>query len=102
MTHISPDQTRLLVTLTSDELCRAARLGGYPIALDEQPLDDEEATMELLRFFAKRGITNAIHKQFEHEFPTRYPDDVDVFDWQTSSDQVTSAFSNIWRGKAQW
>lgn len=95
------DAVTVLVTLDMPALCRAARLGGLPITLDEHPLDDEKSTVELLRFFAKRGICKAIYAQFEHEYPMHYPDDVEFSDWQTSG-STTGAFSNVWRGKAKW
>ncbi|MEP3198205.1 MAG: hypothetical protein ABJO57_10070 [Lentilitoribacter sp.] len=102
MTSCSLDTNHLLLTLSNAELCRAARLAGYPIALDERPIDEADLSDELLRYFAKKGIINAIHEQFERDYPTRYPEDVDIQNWQTNSAQATGVFSNIWRGKASW
>lgn len=93
------DAVTLLVTLDMPSLCRAARLGGLPIALDEQPLDEPNGSLELLRLFARRGILAAIHDSFDRHYPTYYPDDVEV---GHNSGSATGHFSHIWRGRAKW
>jgi hypothetical protein len=95
------DAVTVLVTLDLSALCRAARLGGLPIALDEQPLDDPNGSLELLRLFARRGILAAIDDSFDRHYPPHYPDDVSGEFWQTSG-SATGGFAHVWRGRAKW
>jgi len=95
------DTVTVLVTLDMAALCRAARLGGMPIALDEQPVDESDASVELLRLFARRGILTAIDDSFDRHYPLRYPEDVDPDFWQAGG-TATGRFWPAWRGKATW
>lgn len=98
------DTITLMVTLETSELCRAARLGGLPIALDEQLIDDPDLSDELVRFFAKRGICSAIHDSFDRAYPQHYPDDLEPSFWQANPDPIPieGGFDHIWRGKVSW
>ena len=95
------DAVTVLVTLDLPALCRAARLGGLPIALDEQPLDDPNGSLELLRLFARRGILAAIDDSFDRHYPPHYPEDVMPDSFQTGG-SATGSFTHIWRGRAKW
>ncbi len=95
------DTVTVLITLDLSALCRAARLGGLPIALDENPLADANGSLALLRLFAKRGILAAIDESFDRLYPPHYPDDASHLDWQTKG-SATGSFTSIWWGKAQW
>lgn len=90
------DAVTLLVTLDMPTLCRAARLGGLPIALDEHPLDGPDGSTELLRLFARRGILAAIDESFDRHYPPHYPEDVMPEFWQTGGS------AHVWRGRAKW
>lgn len=95
------DAVTVLVTLDLPALCRAVRLGGLPIALDEQPLDGPNGSLELLRLFARRGIIAAIDDSFDRHYPPHYPEDVTTEFSQTSG-SATGSFTHIWRGRAKW
>ena len=98
MTDLPVDTTPVLLVLNIHDLCRAARLGGLPFALDAQPLDDAILNDELVRFFAKRGIISAIHDCFDRHYPPHYPDDIDASFWQQNS----AIFTQNWKGKVSW
>jgi len=74
----------LNIELDLPTLYRAARLGGLPIALDDTAIRETDGSMDLVRFFARRGITNAIHGLFDLRYPPRYPDDLDGKDNHTT------------------
>lgn len=95
------DAVTVQVTLDMSALCRAARLGGLPIALDERPLDDANGSFELLRFFAMRGILVAIDDSFDRHYPPHYPEDVPSEFLQTSG-TAAGGFVHISRGRAKW
>jgi hypothetical protein len=101
MTDHTHDDVTLVVTLDVSALCRAARLGGLPIALDEQPMDEGDATLELIKFFARRGILTAIDDSFDRHSPAHYPEDVEDELWQTSG-PATGGFAHVWRGTVTW
>lgn len=71
------DTATVLITLDMSALCHAARLGGLPIALDEQPIDDSDGSLKLIKLFAGRGILAAIDDSFDRHYPLHYPEDVD-------------------------
>lgn len=99
------DEVTVLVTLDLPSLSRAARLGGLPIALDENPMDDANTSLETLRHYAKRGIISAIHESFDRLYPAYYPDDVhDALDlsWSTSGNNLGYRWGQVWRGTAKW
>lgn len=98
----SCDLTPLILTLSNEDLCRAIRLGGFAVPHDENSIDDDCVCIEFLSFFAKRGLTRALHHQFEQEFPTRYPDDIDLNQWHTSTSDASAVFLNVWRGQVKW
>lgn len=104
MTHHAFDTTTLILSLTSSELSRAARLGGLPMALDEQDINDPATSIELVRFFAKRGIKTALHETYERQFPARYPEDVDPSYWQANPEPlpIDGRLNHGWRGKVSW
>lgn len=104
MTDHTNDTITLMVTLDMSDFCRAARLGGLPIALDEQPIDDPDLSDELVRFFAKRGICSAIHDSFDRMYPQHYPDDLEPSFWKMNADPipVTGGFGYCWRGEVSW
>lgn len=102
-THVF-DTTTLILSLRSSELARAARLGGLPLALDEREINDPETSIELVRFFAKRGMKAALHEAYERQFPARYPEDIESSFWQANPDPlpVDGRFRSGWKGKVSW
>ncbi len=91
----------VLVTLDQATLCRAARLGGLPIALDDNPIDDPETSIEVMRHFAKRGIAHAIHDSFDRLYPPHYPADFEDIQNIGGTD-VGYQWGHVWRGTAKW
>lgn len=99
------DAVTVLVTLDLPSLCRAARLGGLPIALDENPMEDTETSLEIVRHYAKRGILASIHESFDRAYPAHYPDDVrDAPEtaWTLGGADIDYRWGHIWRRTAQW
>lgn len=101
MSDHSNDVVSVLITLDMPALCRAARLGGLPITIDEHPLDDTNGSLELLRLFARRGVKTAIDDSFDRHYPAHYPEDVDQDVFQTGG-SARGYFARIWRGTAKW
>ena len=98
------DTTTLLVTLSSSELARAARLGGLVTSLDDQIIDDTDIATELVQFFAKRGLLDALSEHYAREYPAHYPEDVDASYWATFEKPapIKGDFIHQWRGKITW
>ncbi|MCV6576793.1 MAG: hypothetical protein OIF58_13765 [Cohaesibacter sp.] len=93
------------VTLDQATLCRAARLGGLAIALDEAPIDKTDNSFEQVCQFAVRGITHAIHDSFDRLYPPYYPDDVREAApkfWSMGTDTINYQFLAPWKGKVTW
>ncbi|HAT86936.1 MAG TPA: hypothetical protein DCS30_13925 [Rhizobiales bacterium] len=101
-----PENTvTMSVTLDQATLCRAARLGGLAIALDEAPTDQTDSSLEQVCQFAKLGITHAIHDSFDRLYPPHYPDDVrDAAPRFLSMeiDNLDYQFLTPWKGKVTW
>lgn len=94
------------VTLDQSTLCRAARLGGLPIALDEKLIEKADGSMELVQFFAKRGITHAIHDSFDRLYPSHYPDDLteetSEQPWSMEANNCSYQWDAQWTGTVTW
>ena len=96
--------------LTTDQLCKAASLGGYFVRLQDAEthaglMAVDAVTRLQTETFAKVGIENAIVAAYEQQFPLRYPDDVrddpDPF-WSMGTDNVTYQWGASWKEKVTW
>ncbi|MFN3169153.1 MAG: hypothetical protein ACE37E_00495 [Hyphomicrobiales bacterium] len=99
MTDHLTDTTALTVALNASDLTRAARLGGLPMPLKDTLADDPDLSIELVRLFAKRGITHAIRDSFNRAYPARYPEDVPPTIWEVES-EIAYVCEQVRRGTA--
>lgn len=96
--------------LTSEQLCKAASLGGYFVRL--QDADTHAGLMAVdtitrlqTKAFAKVGIEKTIAPAYELQFPLRYPDDVENTSpnfWSMGTSEVSYQFRAPWKGKVSW